>query len=369
MMNEEKYWKEVKEIEKNLYYILDKFDTSFPKPLNNKREKAKFFRAYADDKIYNPQFKYERRSYEPEILEELKSIKINTFYDPYGFKRLLKDKVKEQIYAYGCYSNWGSPASTRYSVLFRGLPSKSLLKKAKKFCKEFQRETVKFRVITAKEAATELKKEVKRLTGDKIKVQLVQLPNKVNISPASGLIKINPDERFTTLDIKRLKVHEIGTHYMRYHNGRKFGFEILARGTARYPETEEGLAVFMEDKMGVLSKAQMYIYAGRVIASYYTPKKNFYELFTLLKEYGFKDQDAFALTFRAKRNICDTSQPGGFTKDYVYFKGYHEVAEFEKRNDIRELFAGKIKISDHKLIRRFIEENKNDIVTILDSES
>jgi len=192
------------------------------------------------------------------------------------------------------------------------------------------------------------------------------MQSKVNISPINKEIRINPNERFTTLDLKRLKVHEIGTHYMRYYNGKQYIPKILKSGASNYIETEEGLAAYMEELMDVSSKAQIYIYAGRVIGTYYALRKSFYEVFQILKKYGFKDSDAFAITYRAKRNLCDTSQKGGFTKDYVYFSGYHKVKNYAKNNDIRDLFIGKIKIRDVKILNKFINKHKNNIKTILD---
>jgi hypothetical protein len=241
-----------------------------------------------------------------------------------------------------------------------------LFRKAIKFCKNFEREKVKFRRITPQKVGNELKKEVYELTGKKIKIVYAQINAKVNIEAYNGLIEINPNESFTSLDLKRLKVHEIGTHFMRYYNGHKFGRRILETGTKNYLETEEGLAAYMEELKGVSSKAQMFIYAGRVIACYYAPKKSFYEIFKILKDLNFRDSAAFAITFRVKRNLCDTSQKGGFTKDYVYFSGYNKVKDFHKKNDIKDLFIGKVKIDDLKVLKRFVKENRDKIVTILD---
>ena len=88
----------------------------------------------------------------------------------------------------------------------------------------------------------------------------------------------------------------------------------------------------------------------------------------ILKKYGFKDKDAFTITFRAKRNLCDTSQPGGFTKDYVYFSGYYKIKDYVKGDieKLKDLFIGKIKLKDLKILSKFLEKNKNKIRTIFD---
>jgi len=363
---ENKYFEEIKKIENKYYNLLSYFNTNFPKILNLETEKKTFFKALADDKIYNPKFKYEKKYFNKEKFEELKDFEINIDNDIYNFKKLYRERIKTKILELESRRIWGLEKSTKYVKLFRGEPSLFLLFKAKKFAKKFIREKIKFKTLTPQIAAKRLCEEVALLTGDKINVEYSNISSKVNITPNTNLIKINPKERFTSLDIKRLKVHEIGVHYLRYYNGRKAGIKILENGTSNYIETEEGLAVYVEKEKGVSSSAQMFIYAGRVIATYYALRKSFYEVFKILKKYKFRDDAAFTLTLRAKRNLCDTSKKGGFTKDYVYFSGYLKIKKFAKKNDIKDLFIGKIKIDDIKLLRKFIDKNKDKIKTIFD---
>lgn len=365
---EKEYFKEVKHIEKEIRSLLKGIDFNYPKPKNLKSEKKKFLQAIADDKFYNPSFKYEKRNFEEEKILKIKKFKVSTKNDLYGFKKLYKEEIKGAYHKILCYQNWGNFKSTKYAIKVYGKPSYYTLKKAIKYCREYKPETVKFKTLTPKIAGDRLKEYTMKLTGNNIKVKYQSLANKVNIAPSNNLIMINPEERFTSRDVKRLKVHEIGTHYMRYYNGQKFGIRILKTGTKEYIETEEGLAVYMEELRGVASKAQMYIYAGRVIATYYAPTKSFYEVFEILKKLAFRDETAFAITFRAKRNICDTSEKGGYTKDFVYFSGYEKVKKYCKKNDIKNLFIGKIKIKDIKKIRKFIKKNKDDISTVFDLE-
>ncbi len=362
---EEKYWREIEEIEKDYFEILNKFSFIFPKPLNLQSEKKTFFKALVDDEIYNPQLRYVKKKQNIEVLEELNNFTFKSG-NKFGFKKLYLEVIKNKILQVNYHNHWGHPLGSVYAIKYWGLPNYFLFKKAMKFCKEFEREKVRFKRITPKVVGDDLKKEVKRLTGKNITIRYAQINAKVNIEAYANLIQINPDETFTSLDLKRLKVHEIGTHYMRYYNGHLLGRRILETGTKNYLETEEGLAAYMEELKGVSSKAQMFIYAGRVIASYYAPKKSFYEIFMILKKLEFRDDAAFAITFRVKRNLCDTSQKGGFTKDYVYFSGYLKVKKFAEKNDVKDLFIGKVKIDDLKILKKYIKQNKDKIVTILD---
>ena len=363
---DKKYFKELKKIESEYTKLIDEFDFSFPKITNLQREKKKFFRAISDDMVYNPQFKFEKRRYDEEKIKEFKHFKPkNLKFDPYNFKKLYVNKLLIKYYQLECFRNWGNEKSTKYSILYHGRPSYLLLLKAKKFCRNYRREVVKFKTLTPRIIGERLRKEVFRLTKDKIRIKYLDLPNKMSISPSSKLIRINPNQRYTSRDLRRLKVHEIGVHYLRYYNGRKRGIDLLmSGGTKGYVETEEGLAAYVEELKGVTSQAQMYVYAGRVIAAYYATRKSFYDIFQILRSFGFKDETAFALTARVKRNVSDTSKPLGFIKDYAYFQGYYKVKKFAKKHDLKELFIGKITIDDYKLLKKYINKHKHKIKTI-----
>ena len=54
------------------------------------------------------------------------------------------------------------------------------------------------------------------------------------------------------------------------------------------------------------------------------------------------------LTFRQKRGLTDTSKPGGYSKDLVYFEGLVDVYNWLKKNnfDITDLYIGKLSTQD-----------------------
>ena len=366
---EKNYLTQVKEIEKIYVDMLKNFDVTFPKPLNLKSEKKIFFQKLADDEVYNPLIKYEKKEIDLEKINLYKKRikKISTSNDLYGLKKLYKKRLKTKLIQIRYQKNWGNQSCVKDVMKYWGEPDYFLLRKAKKICLEYKREKVKFTRLTNVKFANELKKEVYRLTRTKIKVRYDNIHSKMNIEPYMKIIEINKNERFTSLDLERLKIHEIGVHYLRYYNGHKMNVKILETGTANYLETEEGLAAYAENEKGVLSKAQMFVYAGRVIATHYALKKSFYEVFQILKKYGFTNKVAFAITYRSKRCLNDTSLKGSFTKDYVYLKGFYSVSQYAKKYEIKDLFIGKIGIDDVKLVQKFINKNKHRIISIFDN--
>jgi len=276
-------------------------------------------------------------------------------------KKLYKKKLESRFLQVDYHKFWGTEKSSEFALKYWSKPNIFLVHKAKKFCKEYSRKVIKFKRVIPKKVGEILEEEVEKLTRNSIKVKFVSMASKVNIEASKGFIEINKDESFTSLDVERLKAHEIGVHYMRFFNGAKFGLKLLETGTCGYLETEEGLAAYNEFDKGVLSKAQIFVYAGRVLATHYCLKKSFYEVFYILKGYGFTNDVAFAITFRAKRNLSDTSLKGGFTKDYVYFKGFYNVKKFAEKNDVNRLFIGKVSINDLRVLKKFIDRFYNDI--------
>ena len=359
-MNDSMYFSQIQEIELKLAKITSSISKQYPKPLNSKEEKKKFFEHLHENKVYNPQIRYESRDIPESIFSQLEELKtsISLKNDKYNIKKLLIQKIDERISMLKAYKYWGDIKSTQYSIKSKGSPNIDEFNKAVEFIKSYRRSKIKFKRVTPQKVGEELQKEVLRLTNQNIEVIFKPLANKILIRAKHGQIIINPEESFRSIDIERLKVHEIQTHYMRYFNSKKIPIEMFHTGTSNYILTEEGLAVYMEYSHDVLSQAQLFIYAGRTVATYLCTQMSFYELFEYLHNLGFKQEDAYKITFRAKRNLNDTSQLGGYTKDYVYFVGFYKVKEHLEKHpeNLEKLFLGKIKIEDLELLHEFISK-------------
>ena len=167
--------------------------------------------------------------------------------------------------------------------------------------------------------------------------------------------KINASEKFSEMIIRRYIYHEIKTHVFRAENGKLQPFMIFKNGFPDYITTEEGLALFNENKHGLLSQEDVKRYSARVIAANYSLKCSFYEIFEKLVKH-FPPSTAYSIVQRVKRGMLDTSLPGGYTKDMVYMDGFQKVSSFLKNNDSMEiLYAGKIGLDNVDLTQELID--------------
>lgn len=176
-----------------------------------------------------------------------------------------------------------------------------------------------------------------------------------SINASLNEIKINAFKRFSKTKMRRYICHEIKTHVFRAENGKLQPFKIFKNGFPNYITTEEGLALFNENKYGLLSSKDVKRYSARVIAADYSLKHSYYEVFEKLDKY-FPPSIAFSIVQRVKRGMLDTSLPGGYTKDMVYMDGFQKVSSFLKNNNSMEiLYTGKIGLDDVGLAQELID--------------
>lgn len=164
----------------------------------------------------------------------------------------------------------------------------------------------------------------------------------------SNTIKLRLPADFHQLDLLSMLYHEIGTHALRgvnykqqpwFKKKKEYGFKD-------YLKTEEGLASLHSLLPQNFHLA--YQPALHYAATKYAQDHSFVELWNFLAPY-FDDSDRrWIFAVRKKRGLTDTSQPGGFTKDLLYFSGMIEVWRYLKKNDfdLTQLYLGKIALED-----------------------
>ncbi len=166
--------------------------------------------------------------------------------------------------------------------------------------------------------------------------------------------------------------HEIGTHALRrinyeqqpwYKKKKKYGF-------SEYLYTEEGLASLhgLLPKTNKLAYKQARLYLGVELAQ----KHSFAETWQLLGPYITTQEALWTVVSRLKRGLTDTSNPGGYTKDLVYFEGFVDTWRWLAQHnfDCTELYYGKIAASDTEKAKALYEQilfNHEDSIYFIDA--
>lgn len=162
------------------------------------------------------------------------------------------------------------------------------------------------------------------------------------------LITFRVDADYSRESLLGVLNHEIGTHALRRINDEKQPWHNNknAYGFQNSLTTEEGLATIhqhLDDELPILFGV-----AVKYLAVNFAQTTSFAETWLSLSRYFRNPEKLWATVFRVKRGMTDTSKPGGFTKDIVYFKGVLEVSNWLRNNDfdVSKLYVGKISIED-----------------------
>lgn len=335
-------------------------------PVNARKEKEKFFRAYSEGKPYNPVFDYE--NFGPEVgafCREL--IKIRGKFEhckEYIFSPFYIKKINHLLHFHDLLLHRDTPGFGSSLSTFCGIPSRHLLLDARKNLEDLKGESLKGesgeKDLSPGDVRGIFEKELKRL-GLEWEVRPADGGGvKMAVSAACSEIHIDFSARFSEAGIKGYLCHEIGTHVFRAENGKFQPLMLFRSGFPGYMETEEGLAAYNEARNGVLEPENLKKYSARVVAAAVCNEASFSELVDTLTDY-FPPEEAFTFALRVKRGLKDTSLPGGYTKDYVYLSGFRKVSTFlqkqpSEQEALKVLYCGKIGLQHFELARDLLAE-------------
>lgn len=149
-------------------------------------------------------------------------------------------------------------------------------------------------------------------------------------------IKIGSKVKRYACNVDRLIVHEIESHALQIINVKRNDHKLAEM--TRYSNMHlytEGLAVYNEMATRKITPEAFETYYNRIRAVHML-SKSFREIFETLCRY-LPPKNAYVLTYRVKRGMANTKDPGGFPKDASYLVGYHEI-----ENLIKDGFSKKL---------------------------
>ena len=168
--------------------------------------------------------------------------------------------------------------------------------------------------------------------------------NSVKIGVKRKEVLVDGEIERSRFKLRKTLVHEVGTHVLRSVNGFKSGFDALGNANLpSYLDVEEGLATWNESQMNLLTLGWLKRKAALTWGIYVGEELTFRQLYNCVLGVLPKSS-AFSVVYRVKRGLGDTSCPGVYTKDIVYFRGFRKVkSKLEKDKSLYEkLYAGKI---------------------------
>ena len=326
-----------KQIDKKLDKISKKISFFAINPINEEQEKKKFY----SSKRYNPVFEYE--SYKEDVnsvVKELRTIRPEKTV----IGRLLSQTKNVYIQDLYMLGSRGTSKFTKYSIKCYGSPDAELVKLAKEILKKLSKTTADNIIKKMKYAFLKY--------GVNWSIKEKDMVAHAAVKQSTKEVLIRKNSMFSSKFLKRLIVHEIGTHVVRADNGMNQPYKLFARGLPGYLMTEEGLAVINEELNGCLDANILKGYAARVIAVDMALECSFRKTYNYLAKFLPKEK-AWKTTLRAKRGISDTSLPGGCTKDIAYLKGYLELKKFiSNGGDLTKLYYGKIGVQHVNLMEK-----------------
>jgi len=332
---------EIVDIDKEIHLL------SHLKPVNLQEEYNKFL----IDSTYNPQFQYKPLNFDPNNLyARLNRIEFPD--SPLGI--LWRKKAEEIRQKIELLESRGKNDFTAKSIHLYGAPDKEILDEA---LNEIAGMPTKFTEPKKLMNSAEAKKIMEQAIDEYgLKGWAVQLKKDMVSDAIAGKensILIREGATFSEDRLKGTIAHEIETHVFTAVNGSMQPYKIFQRGLAGYLMTEEGLAVYNQGKTESSETEKKYWPASSVVGIHTAISGSFADVYAELIKHHFSIERAWKVALKAKRGLTDTSKPGAFTKDYIYFIGYKKILDFIKNgSDLKDLYYGKINMDDLDLVKK-----------------
>lgn len=320
-------------------------------PTNFRRERERFLAGYESGRVESPSFEYEPQpdfSREAEALDLLRS-------DCLAMSSPIGDRLALAIEAHlrSIRGTRHDPGDiTQQTQDLYGVPSQELVAIAWGLLETAAHDvSTSQEFIGAEAVANTFRSVLTGLGATRWRVEVVDdMAARISVSGPLGRIRVRTDAVLSVAEVRRLVVHEIGTHVARSEAGLRQPLRSLSVGLPGYLLAEEGLAVYHEDRFDCRTPSSTATYAARVIAAHLALDHGFREVFQVVVGYVGAPQ-AFDIVARSKRGFEDTERLGCHLKDIVYLAGMLRVRETERDGMANpRLYVGKTSFEDFDLI-------------------
>jgi hypothetical protein len=188
----------------------------------------------------------------------------------------------------------------------------------------------------------------RRLHAERFNVRIEVVVGLVSLAAvADGVVRVRAGARLSAPTAQRIALHEVEGHVRPRVTGQQLGGVFVA-GSARASEDEEGRAILLEERAGLLDAGRRQELARRYLAAESVRTGGeFWDTVTLLGQRGATLASAVELAIRVHRG-------GGLGRELIYLVGYHRVAvALGRRPELeRVLVSGRVTIAAAEALLR-----------------
>ncbi len=302
------------------------------------------------DPHHEPIFTY--RPVELDIEETKERIReLKTDASPFGM--LLKKRKQELFQRLSMLESIGAnEAFTKASIALFGKPTQDLLARAHSDIRQREPFHESGAKLTAEQVKVRFEDVLMRYGLHQWDVTIQE--ELVSDCAVGGRhILLRKGATFSPTHVDALIAHEIETHALTTENGLHQTYMLLRAGMANYLETQEGLAIYWQNKVLPKHHEKRYWPALGVVGVSYALTHGFSATRRHLEDIGYSKEKALKKTIGLKRGMGDTSRPGAFTKDLVYYRGHLNIQDFvDAGGDLSRLYIGKVALEDLELVEQ-----------------
>lgn len=173
-----------------------------------------------------------------------------------------------------------------------------------------------------------------------------------------GIVVVAQGRTASPREVARVTLHEVEGHVLPRERARTQAPGLCALGSAGASEDEEGRALLLEDRAGLLAgRRRRALGLRHVAAAQVLEGASFVELVrALIREHDEPLEDALRLAARTMRgaHVASGDAHGGVAREIIYLPGYLRVAQAVEREPavLARLGGARLSLAAHRTVRR-----------------
>ena len=340
---------EVLSVDKQIYTLCKSVETlNFINPINLAAQRKKFLK---NSSYISPCFNYKQLDINPyKFREQLYKLPVDDINDA-DIQQLYRHVIDNLASKIDLLTTIGTDDFLYNSLKYYGEPSNVDIANARFLLHlDVEQGENNHTIFNADEAIGYFKEQAKTWGLNCRIEKSSKIVAKAMVNNDKAQLLINKDALFTEKEVHAFAYHELGIHMLTTINAKQHPLKVFSLGLTGNTHTQEGLALYSEYCSGSLTIERLRIIALRVIAvKYMLDHNDFVKTYhALMNEFKLEKDIAFTLTTRVYRG-------GGFTKDYLYLKGFRDIITLAKSTSIDNLLVGKAGLLDFDVTNELVE--------------